>query len=251
MRSVTRLAVAGRGVGGDHHRAADDVAVTAGVLGGRVHHDVGAERDRLLQVGRGEGVVDDEQRTRLVGDGRDRLDVGDAEQRVGGRLDPDHPGLGPDGGAHRLDVGDGGDRVLHPPRPGDLVEQPVGASVGVARARRRGRRGSAGRAARHPRRPGRWRRRSRAHHPPGRRCTPPGRCAWGSRSGCTRSHRGARRCRPACRCSPGRSGGPRRRSSGPAPGPHGWRGRRSRGSRESCPTAYAGAAVAIGRPRWG
>ena len=43
-------------------RAADDVGVPAEVLGRRVHDDVGAERERLLQVGRGEGVVDDEQR---------------------------------------------------------------------------------------------------------------------------------------------------------------------------------------------
>ena len=45
-------------------RAADDVGVAAAVLRGRVRDDVGAERERLLQVGRGEGVVDDEQGAR-------------------------------------------------------------------------------------------------------------------------------------------------------------------------------------------
>jgi len=47
-----------RDVGGDQ-RAADDVRMPAQVLGHRMHDDVGAQRDRLLQVGRGEGVVDD------------------------------------------------------------------------------------------------------------------------------------------------------------------------------------------------
>ena len=51
-------------------RAADDVGVAAEVLRGRVHHDVGAEGQRLLQVGRGERVVDDQQRAGLVGDRR-------------------------------------------------------------------------------------------------------------------------------------------------------------------------------------
>ena len=41
---------------------ADDVAVTAEVLRRRVHDDVGAERERLLQVRRGERVVDDDER---------------------------------------------------------------------------------------------------------------------------------------------------------------------------------------------
>ena len=49
---------------GDDQRAADDVGVPAEVLRRRVDDDVGAERQRLLQVGRGEGVVDDEQRAR-------------------------------------------------------------------------------------------------------------------------------------------------------------------------------------------
>ena len=49
-------------------RAADDVGVTAGVLRRGVDDDVGPESQRLLEVGRGEGVVDDEQGSRFVGD---------------------------------------------------------------------------------------------------------------------------------------------------------------------------------------
>ena len=74
----------------DGDEAADDVAVAAEVLRGRVHDDVGAERQRLLQVRRGERVVDDDERAVLVGDGGDGLDVDAREQRVGRRLQPDH-----------------------------------------------------------------------------------------------------------------------------------------------------------------
>ena len=51
--------------------------------------EVGAELERLLQVGRGEGVVDREQRAGLVGCLRRGGDVDHAEQGVRGRLDPD------------------------------------------------------------------------------------------------------------------------------------------------------------------
>ncbi len=45
---------------------ADDVAVAAEVLGRRVQHDVGAELERTLQIGRGERVVDAEDRPGLM-----------------------------------------------------------------------------------------------------------------------------------------------------------------------------------------
>ena len=76
--------------------AEDRVRVPAEVLGRRVEHDVGAELERPLEGGRREGVVDDDQRRRLarlrraVADGRGRRrDVGDLEQRVRRRLEPD------------------------------------------------------------------------------------------------------------------------------------------------------------------
>ena len=50
----------------DRDEPADDVGVAAEVLRGRVHDDVGAERERLLQVRRGERVVDDDARAALV-----------------------------------------------------------------------------------------------------------------------------------------------------------------------------------------
>ena len=212
-------------------RAADDVGVPAAVLRGRVHDDVGAERQRLLEVRRREGVVDDEQRAGVVRDGRERLDVADVEQRVGRRLDPDHLGLaGPDRGAHRVHVGHRRGRVREAPGLLDLGEQPVGAAVRVV--------GDdhvvAGRAERLragcPRRPGRWRTRSRARPPRARRCCPRARCGSGSRSGSTRSRRAARRRRPACRCWSRRSAGSPRRSSGRARSRRGSRASRSRTS---------------------
>ena len=180
----------------------------------------------------------------------DGLDVGDAEQRVGRGLDPHHPGLGAHRRTHRLDVGDGGDRVLHPPGPRDLVEQAVGAAVGVGRdddvvagREQRAQHGIlAGEAAGE---------REAALTALQRRDALLERGAGGvGGAGVLVAAAQARRCRPACRCSPGGSGGRRRRSWGPAPARHGWRGRRSRGARESWATAYAGPAAlpTPGRP---
>ena len=69
----------------DDQRAAHDVGVAAAVLrGGGYHGRPRPGSERLLQVGRGEGVVDDHRRAGAVGEVGDRRDVGDGEQRVGG-----------------------------------------------------------------------------------------------------------------------------------------------------------------------
>ncbi|CAM5665895.1 hypothetical protein SSPIM334S_07589 [Streptomyces spiroverticillatus] len=120
------------GVVGDE-RTPDDVRVPAHVLGGRVHDDVRAQRDRLLEVGAGEGVVDDELRARRVRDLRDGGDVRDPEQRVGGRLDPHDLRTGRERGPDRRRVGGVGDRPLHAPARDDLGEEPEGAAVRVVR----------------------------------------------------------------------------------------------------------------------
>ena len=61
-----------------------------------------------------------------------RLDVGDVEQRVGRRLDPDHLGLpGRIAARTASRSATGGRRVLEAPRSGDLVEQPERAAVRV------------------------------------------------------------------------------------------------------------------------
>ena len=51
-----------------------------------VHHEICAQRQGLLVDGRGEGVVDGQQRAVAVGDVRYRADVEDLHARVGGRL---------------------------------------------------------------------------------------------------------------------------------------------------------------------
>src|SRR5690606_32265855 len=84
-------------VAGDHG-AADDVGVTADVLGGAVHDDVGAEVERALEGGREEGVVDREQHAASPAQRRDGGDVGELEHRVGGGLEPGEPGRGGDRG---------------------------------------------------------------------------------------------------------------------------------------------------------
>ena len=54
------LAVAPRKLAAFHHHAAHGGAVAADVLGGAVHHDVGAKIERVAQVGAGHRVVDDQ-----------------------------------------------------------------------------------------------------------------------------------------------------------------------------------------------
>src|SRR5690606_27296609 len=62
-----------------HDDAADGVAVAADPLGGRVDHDVGPPLQRPAQVGRGEGVVDDQRQAVLVGHPGHGLDVEDVQ----------------------------------------------------------------------------------------------------------------------------------------------------------------------------
>ncbi len=119
-------------VGGDHD-AAHHVGVPAQVLGGRVHHDVRAEFQRLLQVWRGEGVVHDQLRARVAGNLRQGGDVTDVEQRIGGRLDPDQLGVRLDRRPHCVHIGHWGGGVLDSPAGKHLVHQPERAAVGVVR----------------------------------------------------------------------------------------------------------------------
>src|SRR4029077_17991644 len=66
----------------DHAR--DRRAVSAQILRGGVHDDVGAVGQRLNQVRGGDGVVHDQRHACVVRDGRDVRDVGDVVLRVGG-----------------------------------------------------------------------------------------------------------------------------------------------------------------------
>jgi hypothetical protein len=79
------------------HRTADYVGMAVDVFGGRMDHQIGTQRDRLLQ-GRGqEGVVDRDLRPRRMGAATQVGDIDDAHQWIGRGLDQDQfrlPGEG-------------------------------------------------------------------------------------------------------------------------------------------------------------
>ena len=111
--------------------AAHHVRVPGQVLGRRMHDDVRAQPERLLQPRRGEGVVDDEEGAGPMRRPSDGVDVDDAEQGVGRCLDPDHPR----GRRQRsLQVGNAAEVGRLHLEPGGLVDlcgQTVGAAVRV------------------------------------------------------------------------------------------------------------------------
>ena len=76
----------------------------------RVGHDVGAMVERPEQVGRGEGVVDQQGHAALVGDGGHGGDVQDLEPGVAQRLADHEPGAVGDGACARR-RGRGGERT--------------------------------------------------------------------------------------------------------------------------------------------
>ncbi|MNG91658.1 hypothetical protein D3C79_505720 [compost metagenome] len=67
---------------------AHHVGVAVDVLGGRMHHHIGTQRERLLQQRGEEGVVHHHLGTHLMGGGGDGGHVHHPQQRVGGGLYP-------------------------------------------------------------------------------------------------------------------------------------------------------------------
>ena len=111
---------------------ADRVAVAAEVLRRRVDDDVGAELERLLQVGRRERVVDDEQRADSVSGVRGLANVDDVQRRVGRRLDPDELDLVVEVGREVVvELGRGHVREAVALRLVDLGGHPVDAAVDI------------------------------------------------------------------------------------------------------------------------
>lgn len=93
--------------------------------------DVGAMGERILDIGREEGVVDNDQETTGVGGLGDGADIDEGEGGVAGRLDPDQLG------AALLDqvvdvLGDGGGkRHINAVGVSDLGEIPVGSAIDI------------------------------------------------------------------------------------------------------------------------
>ncbi len=83
--------------------AADRDAVAAHPLGRRVHRDVGAELDRLAEIGRREGVVDQQRDLRIMRDLRDRRDIEHLEAGIADGLADHQPRVRPDRGAERVE----------------------------------------------------------------------------------------------------------------------------------------------------
>jgi hypothetical protein len=105
------------------------------ILGGGVHDHVEAMLERPLHPRAGEGVVGDGDDSMPLGQHADGLEIGQLQQRVGRRFDPEQPRLRPDGGLDLGDVaeidkpeGESGRALAH------ALEQPVGAAVEIVHA---------------------------------------------------------------------------------------------------------------------
>ncbi len=115
------------------HRAADHVAVPVDVLGGRMHHQIRTEFDRLLQRGRQEGVVDHGQCAGLVRGVDHEAQIGDAQQRVGRGFDQHQPRRLCQRVGQRARVGQVGGDQLEMALLRQRVEQAPAAAVRVVR----------------------------------------------------------------------------------------------------------------------
>ena len=232
---------------GDDECAADDVGVAAAVLRRRVDDDVGAEVERTLQVGRGEGVVDDEQRAGRRARSRPRAAMSATRSSgfVGVSSQTRAVSVADRGPRPGVEVGDVHRRDRRRPSARAPARRGGRSRRRRRRAPRRGRRARAPRAAACPPRPAPTRTRGRAlPRLEGGQARLERACGSGWRCGCTRSHRAGRRRRPARRCSSRRSAAPPRPWSGRGPARRGWpasRTGRSPGHRTSVwPSAGGG-----------
>ena len=84
--------------------AADHVRVAVQILGRRMHDDVEAELERPLHPGARERVVGDGNDVARAAKLRDRCEIGQLQQRIARRFDPDHFRLGPQRGGQLVDI---------------------------------------------------------------------------------------------------------------------------------------------------
>ena len=113
------------------HGAAQDVGMAAEILGHAVDDDIGAQGQRLLQDGGGEGVIDDQEGADGLGDGGNGGDIDQFQHRVGGRLDPEHPGAGGHGATKVLGIEAVNVSEFNPARLVDGLEKAEGAAVNL------------------------------------------------------------------------------------------------------------------------
>ena len=110
----------------------EHVGMPTQVFGRRVGDDIGAECERILQVGRGERVVDHDDCTSRVADFGERSDVADLHQRVARCLDPEHCCAGCRCRPHRCQIGEIDDVELHPPWHEDAIDQTMRSAIDIA-----------------------------------------------------------------------------------------------------------------------
>ena len=89
---------------GLHHHAGEGRAVSSEVLGGRVHHDVGAPLQGVAQVRGGDGVVDDEGQSVRMRHLGHRRNVQQDQAGVAQAFREHGPCVGLDGGSKRIRV---------------------------------------------------------------------------------------------------------------------------------------------------
>ena len=116
------------GAGSSH----DHVRVTIHILRQAVHHDVRPQLQRSLEVGGQECVVHHQEDVwMLLCDGCHCLDIHHLESRVGGCLDPDHLGVGSDGGLNVARIGGVNKAGLYVHPGNNFSEVSVGSSVDI------------------------------------------------------------------------------------------------------------------------
>ena len=115
----------------EHDSTAQNIGVPAKILRRRVGDDVGAERERVLQIGRCEGVVDDDENTGCMADLGEGRNVADLHHRIARRLNPEHLGGRRDGGPNGGEIGHIHGVEADAPRHEHPVHQAMGATVDV------------------------------------------------------------------------------------------------------------------------
>ena len=114
-------------------RALNRVGMAGEIFRHAVHHDVRAQLEGLLEVGRGESVVDDHERAAGVRQLADGGNVVHQQARIGGRFDPDQPRFLVDGRFDRFQVAGVDLPDHHADGLIDLVQNAVRAAVDVER----------------------------------------------------------------------------------------------------------------------
>ncbi len=109
-------------LGADDHTT-KTVTVPVQELRSGVHHHVGAEFNRALEVGRHERVVDDDLNTMPVAEVADGAEITQFHQRIGGRLQKNDPRVLLDGTLHVGGVGSINVAKRHSEISEDLVKE--------------------------------------------------------------------------------------------------------------------------------